>query len=359
MVYEKVSSDMNFVDREKQVEKFWKDNDIFQKSIDNRKKGETYTFYDGPPTANGKPHIGHVLTRVIKDMIPRYRTMKGYMVPRKAGWDTHGLPVELELEKELGLDGKEQIEEYGLEPFIKKCKESVWKYKGMWEDFSSTVGFWADMDNPYITYDDNFIESEWWALKQIWDKGLLYKGFKIVPYCPRCGTPLSSHEVAQGYKAVKERSAVVRFKCVGEDAYFLAWTTTPWTLPSNVALCVNPEETYVKVKAADGYTYYMAEALLDKVLGGLAVKAGQTVNGTAVEEGTEVGSGAGVDYEVLETYKGKDLEYKEYEPLYQCAADVAAKQHKKGHFVTCDDYVTMSDGTGIVHIAPVPSDIVT
>ena len=352
MVYEKVSSDMNFVDREKQVEKFWKDNDIFQKSIDNRKKGETYTFYDGPPTANGKPHIGHVLTRVIKDMIPRYRTMKGYMVPRKAGWDTHGLPVELELEKELGLDGKEQIEEYGLEPFIKKCKESVWKYKGMWEDFSSTVGFWADMDNPYITYDDNFIESEWWALKQIWDKGLLYKGFKIVPYCPRCGTPLSSHEVAQGYKAVKESSAVVRFKCVGEDAYFLAWTTTPWTLPSNVALCVNPEETYVKVKAADGYTYYMAEALLDKVLGGLAVKAGQTVNGTAVEEGTEVGSGAGVDYEVLETYKGKDLEYKEYEPLYQCAADVAAKQHKKGHFVTCDDYVTMSDGTGIVHIAP-------
>ena len=352
MVYEKVSSDMNFVDREKQVEKFWKDNDIFQKSIDNRKKGETYTFYDGPPTANGKPHIGHVLTRVIKDMIPRYRTMKGYMVPRKAGWDTHGLPVELELEKELGLDGKEQIEEYGLEPFIKKCKESVWKYKGMWEDFSSTVGFWADMDNPYITYDDNFIESEWWALKRIWDKGLLYKGFKIVPYCPRCGTPLSSHEVAQGYKAVKERSAVVRFKCVGEDAYFLAWTTTPWTLPSNVALCVNPEETYVKVKAADGYTYYMAEALLDKVLGGLAVKAGQTVNGTAVEEGAEVGSGAGVDYEVLETYKGKDLEYKEYEPLYQCAADVAAKQHKKGHFVTCDDYVTMSDGTGIVHIAP-------
>ena len=352
MVYEKVSSDMNFVDREKQVEKFWKDNDIFQKSIDNRKKGETYTFYDGPPTANGKPHIGHVLTRVIKDMIPRYRTMKGYMVPRKAGWDTHGLPVELELEKELGLDGKEQIEEYGLEPFIKKCKESVWKYKGMWEDFSSTVGFWADMDNPYITYDDNFIESEWWALKQIWDKGLLYKGFKIVPYCPRCGTPLSSHEVAQGYKAVKERSAVVRFKCVGEDAYFLAWTTTPWTLPSNVALCVNPEETYVKVKAADGYTYYMAEALLDKVLGGLAVKAGQTVTGAAIEEGKEAGSGAGVDYEVLETYKGKDLEYKEYEPLYQCAADVAAKQHKKGHFVTCDDYVTMSDGTGIVHIAP-------
>lgn len=352
MVYEKVSPDMKFVEREKEVEKFWKDNDIFQKSIDSRKEGETYTFYDGPPTANGKPHIGHVLTRVIKDMIPRYRTMKGYMVPRKAGWDTHGLPVELEVEKMLGLDGKEQIEEYGLEPFIKHCKESVWKYKGMWEDFSSTVGFWADMDNPYVTYDNNFIESEWWALKQIWDKGLLYKGFKIVPYCPRCGTPLSSHEVAQGYKNVKERSAVVRFKCVDEDAYFLAWTTTPWTLPSNVALCVNPEETYVKVKAADGYTYYMAEALLDKVLGGLAGKAGQTVTGAQLEEGAEVKTGAGVDYEVLEKYTGKDLERKEYEPLYQCAADVAAKQHKKGHFVTCDEYVTMSDGTGIVHIAP-------
>ena len=352
MVYEKVSPDMKFVEREKEVEKFWKDNDIFQKSIDNRRKGEVYTFYDGPPTANGKPHIGHVLTRVIKDMIPRYRTMKGYMVPRKAGWDTHGLPVELEVEKMLGLDGKEQIEEYGLEPFIKHCKESVWKYKGMWEDFSSTVGFWADMEHPYVTYDNNFIESEWWALKQIWDKGLLYKGFKIVPYCPRCGTPLSSHEVAQGYKNVKERSAVVRFKVKGEDAYFLAWTTTPWTLPSNVALCVNPEETYVKVKAADGYTYYMAEALLDKVLGGLAVKAGQTVAGVQAEEGKELGSGAGVDYEVLEKYTGKDLEYKEYEPLYACAAEVAEKQHKKGHFVTCDTYVTMSDGTGIVHIAP-------
>ena len=336
MVYEKVTPDMKFVEREKEVEKFWKDNDIFQKSIDSRKEGPTYTFYDGPPTANGKPHIGHVLTRVIKDMIPRYRAMKGYMVPRKAGWDTHGLPVELEVEKLLGLDGKEQIEEYGLEPFIKKCKESVWKYKGMWEDFSSTVGFWADMDNPYVTYDNNFIESEWWALKQIWDKKLLYKGFKIVPYCPRCGTPLSSHEVAQGYKAVKERSAIVRFKVTGEDAYFLAWTTTPWTLPSNTALCVNPEETYVKVKAADGYTYYMAEALLDKVLGGLAEKAG-------VE---------GKDYEVLEKYVGKDLEYKEYEALYKCAADSAAKQHKKAHFVTCDTYVTMSDGTGIVHIAP-------
>ena len=335
MVYEKVSPELNFVDREKQVEKFWKENDIFEKSIENRKEGETYTFYDGPPTANGKPHIGHVLTRVIKDMIPRYRTMKGYMVPRKAGWDTHGLPVELEVEKKLGLDGKEQIEEYGLEPFIKHCKESVWKYKGMWEDFSSTVGFWADMDNPYVTYDNNFIESEWWALKQIWDKGLLYKGFKIVPYCPRCGTPLSSHEVAQGYKAVKERSAVVRFKVVGEDAYFLAWTTTPWTLPSNVALCVNPDETYVKVKAADGYTYYMAEALCDTVLGKLA------------DEETDTKA-----YDVLETYKGKDLEYKEYEPLFDCAVDICEKQHKKGYFVTCADYVTLTDGTGVVHIAP-------
>ena len=334
-MYQKVNSDLNFVDREKEVGKFWKENDIFRKSMESRKQGPTYTFYDGPPTANGKPHIGHVLTRVIKDMIPRYRTMKGYYVPRKAGWDTHGLPVELEVEKLLGLNGKEQIEEYGMEPFIKKCKESVWKYKGMWEDFSQTVGFWADMDNPYVTYDDNFIESEWWALKEIWNKKLLYKGFKIVPYCPRCGTPLSSQEVAQGYKTVKERSAIVRFKVVGEDAYFLAWTTTPWTLPSNVALCVNPDDTYCKVKAADGYTYYMAQALLDTVLGKLADK----------ESGTPA-------YEVLETYTGKELEYKEYEPLYQCAADVAAKQHKKGHYVTCDTYVTMSDGTGIVHIAP-------
>ncbi len=334
-MYQKVNSDLNFVEREKEVGKFWQENDIFRKSMESRKQGSTYTFYDGPPTANGKPHIGHVLTRVIKDMIPRYRTMKGYYVPRKAGWDTHGLPVELEVEKLLGLNGKEQIEEYGMEPFIKKCKESVWKYKGMWEDFSQTVGFWADMDNPYVTYDDNFIESEWWALKEIWNKQLLYKGFKIVPYCPRCGTPLSSQEVAQGYKTVKERSAIVRFKVVGEDAYFLAWTTTPWTLPSNVALCVNPEDTYCKVKAADGYTYYMAQALLDTVLGKLADK----------ENGTPA-------YEVLETYPGKDLEYKEYEPLYQCAADVAAKQHKKGHYVTCDTYVTMSDGTGIVHIAP-------
>ena len=333
-MYEKVSTDLNLVQREKQVEKFWKDHDIFKKSMKLREGCPSYTFYDGPPTANGKPHIGHVLTRVIKDMIPRYRTMKGYMVPRKAGWDTHGLPVELEVEKMLGLDGKEQIEQYGLEPFIEHCKESVWKYKGMWEDFSGTVGFWADMDNPYVTYHNDFIESEWWALKEIWNKNLLYKGFKIVPYCPRCGTPLSSHEVAQGYKAVKERSAVVRFKVVGEDAYFLAWTTTPWTLPSNVALCVNPDETYCKVKAADGRTYYMAEALLDKVLSGIER-----------EEGTPA-------YAVLETYKGKDLEYKEYEPLYACAGEAAAKQHKKGHFVTCDTYVTMSDGTGIVHIAP-------
>ena len=334
-MYEKVSTDLNFVDREKQVEKFWKDEKIFEKSIDSRRKGTPYVFYDGPPTANGKPHIGHVLTRVIKDMIPRYRTMKGYMVPRKAGWDTHGLPVELEVEKLLGLDGKEQIEQYGVEPFIEKCKESVWKYKGMWEDFSSTVGFWADMDNPYVTYHDDYIESEWWALKQIWDKGLLYKGFKIVPYCPRCGTPLSSHEVAQGYKDVKEKSAIARFKVKGEDAYFLAWTTTPWTLPSNVALCVNPKETYAKVKAADGYTYYMAEALLDTVLGKLADK----------ENGTPA-------YEILETYTGKDLEYKEYEPLFDCAVEICEKQHKKAYFVTCADYVTLTDGTGVVHIAP-------
>ena len=332
-MYKKVSTNLNFVDREKETEKFWDDNHIFEKSMENRKEGPTYTFYDGPPTANGKPHIGHVLTRVIKDMIPRYRTMKGYMVPRKAGWDTHGLPVELEVEKLLGLNGKEQIEEYGMEPFIKKCKESVWKYKGMWKDFSGTVGFWADMENPYVTYDDNFIESEWWALKTIWDKKLLYKGFKIVPYCPRCGTPLSSQEVAQGYKAVKERSAIVRFKVVGEDAYFLAWTTTPWTLPSNVALCVNPNDTYCKVKAADGYTYYMAEALLDTVLGKLATEDEKA-------------------YEVLETMKGADLEHKEYEPLYECAKAIADKQRKKGFFVTCDTYVTMSDGTGIVHIAP-------
>ncbi len=332
-MYQKVDTNLNFVDREKQVEKFWKENKIFEKSMEDRKDDPTYMFYDGPPTANGKPHIGHVLTRVIKDMIPRYRTMKGYMVPRKAGWDTHGLPVELEVEKKLGLDGKEQIEEYGMEPFIQQCKESVWKYKGMWEDFSSTVGFWADMDNPYVTYHDDYIESEWWALKEIWNKKLLYKGFKIVPYCPRCGTPLSAQEVSQGYKTVKERSAIVRFKVVGEDAYFLAWTTTPWTLPSNVALCVNPDEVYCKVKAADGYTYYMAEALLDKVLG-------------------KLGSEDTPAYEVLEKYVGKDLEYKEYEPLFACAGEAAAKQKKKAHFVTADSYVTMSDGTGIVHIAP-------
>ena len=332
-MYKKVSTDLNFVQREKEVEQFWKDEKIFEKSMEQRKDAETYTFYDGPPTANGKPHIGHVLTRVIKDMIPRYQTMKGKMVPRKAGWDTHGLPVELEVEKLLGLNGKEQIEEYGMEPFIGKCKESVWKYKGMWEDFSGTVGFWADMENPYVTYDDNYIESEWWALRQIWDKGLLYKGFKIVPYCPRCGTPLSTAEVSQGYKTVKERSAVVRFKVVGEDAYFLAWTTTPWTLPSNLALCVNPDETYCKVKAADGYTYYIAEALMDTVLGKLG-KDGEKA------------------YEVLESFKGSDMEYKEYEPLFECAGIAAKKQNKKAHFVTCDSYVTMSDGTGIVHIAP-------
>ena len=334
-MYKKVSTDMNFVDREKETEKFWEDNHIFEKSMEDREGCPQYMFYDGPPTANGKPHIGHVLTRVIKDMIPRYRTMKGYEVPRKAGWDTHGLPVELEVEKALGLDGKDQIEKYGVEPFIKKCKESVWKYKGMWEDFSNTVGFWADMDDPYVTYHNTFIESEWWALKKIWDKGLLYKGFKIVPYCPRCGTPLSAQEVAQGYKDVKERSAIVRFKVKDEDAYILAWTTTPWTLPSNIALCVNPEEDYAKVKAADGYTYYMAVALLDTVLG----KLGDEESGVKA-------------YEVLETYKGQDLEYKEYEPLYQCAYDCAAKQNKKAFYVTCDTYVTLTDGTGVVHIAP-------
>ena len=327
-MYNKVPANMNFVEREKNIEKFWGDEQIFKKSIDSRKQGPTYTFYDGPPTANGKPHIGHVLTRVIKDMIPRYRAMKGYMVPRKAGWDTHGLPVELEVEKMLGLDGKEQIEQYGLEPFIEHCKESVWKYKGMWEKFSNTVGFWADMEHPYVTYHNSFIESEWWALKEIWNKGLLYKGFKIVPYCPRCGTPLSSHEVAQGYKDVKERSAIAKFPVKGEDAYILAWTTTPWTLPSNVALCVNPDETYVKVKMKeDGTVYYMAQALCDTVLG----------------EGT---------YDVLETFVGKDLEYKEYEPLFDYAVATCEKQHKKAFYIVCDNYVTLTDGTGVVHIAP-------
>ena len=322
-MYKKVSTDMNFVSREKEVEKFWDDNEIFQKSMDEKEGCPDYIFYDGPPTANGKPHIGHVLTRVIKDMIPRYRTMKGYMVPRKAGWDTHGLPVELEVEKLLGLDGKDQIEKYGVEPFIEQCKESVWKYEGMWEDFSHTVGFWADMKNPYVTYHNDYIESEWWALKEIWKKGLLYEGHKIVPYCPRCGTPLSSHEVAQGYKDVKERSAVVRFKVKGEDAYILAWTTTPWTLPSNVALCVNPDEDYVKV-TSKGYTYYMAAALVDTVLG----------------EGAEI----------LEHYQGKDLEFKEYEPLFPYAEKRIG--NKKAYYVVCDTYVTLTDGTGVVHIAP-------
>ena len=322
-MYKKVSTDMNFVEREKQVEKFWEDNQIFEKSMKVREGNPSYVFYDGPPTANGKPHIGHVETRVIKDMIPRYRTMKGYQVPRKAGWDTHGLPVELEVEKKLGLDGKDQIEKYGVEPFIEQCKESVWKYEGMWEDFSHTVGFWADMKNPYVTYHNDYIESEWWALKEIWKKGLLYEGHKIVPYCPRCGTPLSSHEVAQGYKDVKERSAVVRFKVKGEDAYILAWTTTPWTLPSNVALCVNPDEDYVKV-TSKGYTYYMAAALIDTVLG----------------EGAEV----------LEHYQGKDLEFKEYEPLFPYAEKRIG--NKKAYYVVCDTYVTLTDGTGVVHIAP-------
>ncbi len=332
-LYSKVSTNLNFVEREKAIRRFWEENKIFEKSVEERKEGQTFTFFDGPPTANGKPHIGHVLTRVIKDMIPRYQTMKGKRVLRKAGWDTHGLPVELEVEKKLGIDGKEQIENYGLEPFIAHCKESVWKYKEMWEDFSSTVGFWADMDNPYVTYHNDFIESEWWALKKIWDKGLLYKGFKIVPYCPRCGTPLSSHEVAQGYKTVKERSAVVRFKCVGEDAYFLAWTTTPWTLPSNTALCVNPKDTYCKVKAADGYVYYMAKQLLDSVLSPLASESSPA-------------------YEILCEMPGRELEFKKYEPLFACAGIEAEKQKKNAFFVTCDSYVTMSDGTGIVHIAP-------
>ena len=319
-MYKKVPTDLKFVEREREVEKFWRENHIFEKSIEDRKDAPTYMFYDGPPTANGKPHIGHALTRVIKDMIPRYRTMKGYKVPRKAGWDTHGLPVEIEVEKELGINGKEQIENYGVAPFIEKCKESVWKYKGMWEEFSDVIGFWADMNDPYVTYHDSYIESEWWALKQIWDKGLLYKGFKVVPYCPRCGTPLSSHEVAQGYKDVKERSAIVRFKKKDEDVYFLAWTTTPWTLPSNVALCVNPDEDYVKVKQGD-YTYILASALVETVL----------------KE----------DYTVLETYKGKELEGIEYEPLWG-----GLNVKGKAWFVVCDSYVTLTDGTGIVHIAP-------
>ena len=374
MRYKKVNTDLNFVEREKDVNTFWKENDIFRKSMKIREGAPYYTFYDGPPTANGKPHIGHVLTRVIKDMIPRYHTMKGEYVPRKAGWDTHGLPVELGVEKELGLNGKEQIEEFGMEPFIQKCKESVWQYKGMWEDFSDTVGFWADMDDPYVTYYDDFIESEWWALKEIWNKKLLYKGFKVVPYCPRCGTPLSAQEVAQGYRLVKERSAIVRFKATDEEnVFYLAWTTTPWTLPSNVALCVNPSETYVKVKAADGYTYILAQALADKVLGKLADKDTAAQVSRAYHDQVAAAVAAGQDpksvefdadaydrngvpegkaYEVLETCIGTDLERRPYEPLFEAAGKAAAKQHKTGHFVTCDDYVTMTDGTGIVHIAP-------
>ena len=322
-MYNKVDTNLNFVEREKEIEKFWEEHDIFKKQVHQHEDADVFTFYDGPPTANGKPHIGHVLTRVIKDMIPRYQAMKGHKTIRKAGWDTHGLPVELEVEKLLGINGKEQIEEYGIEPFVEKCKESVWKYEGMWEEFSKAVGYWADMKDPYVTYHNDYIESVWWALKEIWNKGLLYKGHKIVPYCPRCGTPLSSHEVAQGYKDVKEKSAFVRFKAKGEDAYFLAWTTTPWTLPSNLALCVNPEITYVKVKQGD-YTYYMAKELCEKVLG--------------------------EDYTILEEMPGKSLEYKEYEPLYPYALNKL--NGKKAFIVTCDDYVTTTDGSGIVHMAP-------
>ena len=325
-MYNKVDTNLNFVDREAEVLKFWKENDIANKCITNREGCDTFTFYDGPPTANGKPHIGHVLTRVIKDMLPRYQSMKGKKVLRKAGWDTHGLPVELEVEKLLGLDGKEQIEKYGIEPFIKKCRESVWKYKGMWEEFSDVVGFWADMEHPYITYENDYIESVWWALNEIWKKGLLYKGHKVVPYCPRCGTPLSSHEVAQGYKDVKERSAMVKFKAKDEDnTYFLAWTTTPWTLPSNLGLVVNPEVDYVKV-SYEGQNLIMAEALVETVF--------------ANKEG---------EHPVLERFKGKALEYREYEPLYPYAE---GKIKKKAFYVMCDGYVTTSDGTGIVHTAP-------
>ena len=328
MLYRKVDTNLNFASREKEVETFWAEHDIAQKAIDNREGCELYTFYDGPPTANGQPHIGHVLTRVIKDLFPRYHSMKGQKVLRKAGWDTHGLPVELEVEKLIGINGKEQIEAYGMEPFIKKCRESVWKYKTMWEEFSGVVGFWADMDNPYITYENDYIESEWWALKQIWDKGLLYKGHKVVPYCPRCGTPLSSHEVALGYKDVKERSAVVKFKVADEDAYFLAWTTTPWTLPSNLCLCVNPKVDYVKIQVGDT-VYILAAALVDKVFEGV--------------EG---------ERKILATYKGKELEYKAYEPLYPFADEIVKRSGKRAHYVTCDDYVTTEDGTGIVHCAP-------
>ena len=324
-LYEKVDTNLDFAAREKAVADFWRENHIAQRAVDQREGCDTFTFYDGPPTANGRPHIGHVLTRVIKDMLPRYQSMKGRKVLRKAGWDTHGLPVELEVEKAIGINGKEQIEEYGIEPFIKKCRESVWKYKSMWEQFSDVVGFWADMEHPYITYENDFIESEWWALKEIWKKGLLYQGHKIVPYCPRCGTPLSSHEVAQGYKDVTERSAIVKFKAADEDAYFLAWTTTPWTLPSNLALCVNPNVTYVKLRVY-GKVYYLAEALVDSVF-----------------------DGSWGEREELAKMKGSELEYRKYEPLYPFATQDV---RDKAFFVICDDYVTTEDGTGIVHTAP-------
>ena len=325
-MYKKVPTTLNFVEREKETLKFWKDNQIFEKSVQLRQGAPAYTFFDGPPTANGKPHIGHVLTRAMKDIIPRYKTMRGYDVLRKAGWDTHGLPVELEVEKELGLDGKEQIEQYGVIPFIQKCKESVWKYKGEWEVMSDRMGFWADMDNPYITYDNDYIESEWWALKAIYEKGLLYKGHKIVPYCPRCGTALSSHEVAQGYKEVKETSATVRFRVPDEEnTYFLAWTTTPWTLPSNVSLCVNPDVTYAYVRVDGKETFIMAKDLIEAVL-----------------EGHET--------EIVKEVLGKELEYKHYEPLFECTRKAAGG--KDAFYVMVDDYVTTTDGTGIVHNAP-------
>ena len=325
-MYKKVPTTLNFVEREKETLKFWKDNQIFEKSVQLRQGAPAYTFFDGPPTANGKPHIGHVLTRAMKDIIPRYKTMRGYDVLRKAGWDTHGLPVELEVEKELGLDGKEQIEQYGVIPFIQKCKESVWKYKGEWEVMSDRMGFWADMDNPYITYDNDYIESEWWALKAIYEKGLLYKGHKIVPYCPRCGTALSSHEVAQGYKEVKETSATVRFRVPDEEnTYFLAWTTTPWTLPSNVSLCVNPDVTYAYVRVDGKETFIMAKDLIEAVL-----------------EGHET--------EIIKEVVGRELEYKHYEPLFECTRKAAGG--KDAFYVMVDDYVTTTDGTGIVHNAP-------
>ena len=325
-MYKKVPTTLNFVEREKETLKFWKDNQIFEKSVQLRQGAPAYTFFDGPPTANGKPHIGHVLTRAMKDIIPRYKTMRGYDVLRKAGWDTHGLPVELEVEKELGLDGKEQIEQYGVIPFIQKCKESVWKYKGEWEVMSDRMGFWADMDNPYITYDNDYIESEWWALKAIYEKGLLYKGHKIVPYCPRCGTALSSHEVAQGYKEVKETSATVRFRVPDEEnTYFLAWTTTPWTLPSNVSLCVNPDVTYAYVRVDGKETLIMAKDLI----------------GTVLE---------GHDTEIIKEVVGRELEYKHYEPLFECTRKAAGG--KDAFYVMVDDYVTTTDGTGIVHNAP-------